>query len=176
MVRLKGGCPSVFSRAASEIDALTAAGIAVHLSPGVSSALAAPLLAGALCILVAPRTLPCLTLRKVWNAQSCALSVQSCALDLSKAMHIPVVCRCSTLNSSVVQVAVGVLLVNPPMVPASGYLAANNMVAGSRNHGEMNLCFVGASRSKSWKLSDDKDIEILFINSPKRRTNNATAR
>lgn len=72
MVRLKGGCPSVFSRAASEIDALTAAGIAVHLSPGVSSALAAPLLAGILWILVAPKILlHLLILRKVLQTHLC---------------------------------------------------------------------------------------------------------
>lgn len=46
VIRLKGGCPSVFSRAAEEIGALRAVGVAVHMSPGVSSALAAPLLAG----------------------------------------------------------------------------------------------------------------------------------
>ena len=46
MVRLKGGCPSVFSRGSSEIAALTRAGIPLELVPGVSSALAAPLLAG----------------------------------------------------------------------------------------------------------------------------------
>ncbi len=47
MVRLKGGCPSVFSRAASEVLALAAADVPFRLVPGVSSALAAPLLAGA---------------------------------------------------------------------------------------------------------------------------------
>jgi siroheme synthase len=46
VVRLKGGCPSVFSRAASEIAALAAAGVAWELVPGVSTALAAPVLAG----------------------------------------------------------------------------------------------------------------------------------
>lgn len=46
VVRLKGGCPSVFSRVSSEIAALEAAGCAYELVPGVSSALAAPLLAG----------------------------------------------------------------------------------------------------------------------------------
>jgi siroheme synthase len=56
VVRLKGGCPSVFSRAGSEIAALRAAfplsggaqeeEVAIELVPGVSSALAAPLLAG----------------------------------------------------------------------------------------------------------------------------------
>ena len=46
MVRLKGGCPSVFSRGGSEMRALAAAGVAVELVPGISSALAAPLLAG----------------------------------------------------------------------------------------------------------------------------------
>ena len=47
VVRLKGGCPSVFSRAASEVLALAEAGVPFRLVPGVSSALAAPLLAGA---------------------------------------------------------------------------------------------------------------------------------
>jgi uroporphyrinogen III methyltransferase/synthase len=46
VVRLKGGCPSVFSRVASEARALAAAGVPFDLMPGVSSALAAPLLAG----------------------------------------------------------------------------------------------------------------------------------
>ena len=46
VVRLKGGCPSVFSRVSSEARALAAAGVAYSLLPGVSSALAAPLLAG----------------------------------------------------------------------------------------------------------------------------------
>lgn len=46
VVRLKGGCPSVFSRVSSELRALAAAGVAAELVPGVSSALAAPLLAG----------------------------------------------------------------------------------------------------------------------------------
>ena len=50
VVRLKGGCPSVFSRGSSEIAALTQAGITLELVPGVSSALAAPLLAGDYCI------------------------------------------------------------------------------------------------------------------------------
>ncbi len=46
VVRLKGGDPGVFGRAAEEIDALAAAGVAWELVPGVSSALAAPALAG----------------------------------------------------------------------------------------------------------------------------------
>ena len=46
VVRLKGGCPSVFSRVSSEARALAAAGVAYKLLPGVSSSLAAPLLAG----------------------------------------------------------------------------------------------------------------------------------
>ena len=46
MVRLKGGCVSVFSRVSSELAALRAAGVEVELVPGVSSVLAAPLLAG----------------------------------------------------------------------------------------------------------------------------------
>ena len=48
MVRLKGGCPSVFARVGSELRTLAAAGVPVELVPGVSSALAAPLLAGEL--------------------------------------------------------------------------------------------------------------------------------
>lgn len=46
VVRLKGGCPSVFGRVSSEARALAAAGVRFELLPGVSSALAAPLLAG----------------------------------------------------------------------------------------------------------------------------------
>lgn len=46
VARLKGGCPSVFSRARSEMDALRANGFSYELVPGISSALAAPLRAG----------------------------------------------------------------------------------------------------------------------------------
>ncbi len=45
-MRLKGGCPSTFSRVGSELRALQAAGIPHEMVPGVSSALAAPVLAG----------------------------------------------------------------------------------------------------------------------------------
>ena len=44
-MRLKGGDPAVFSRASSELAALVAAGVAYELVPGISSVLAAPLLA-----------------------------------------------------------------------------------------------------------------------------------
>lgn len=46
VVRLKGGDPFVFGRGGEEVDALAAAGIDVEVVPGVSSALAAPALAG----------------------------------------------------------------------------------------------------------------------------------
>uniref|UniRef100_A0A7S3QRL3 uroporphyrinogen-III C-methyltransferase n=1 Tax=Dunaliella tertiolecta TaxID=3047 RepID=A0A7S3QRL3_DUNTE len=46
VIRLKGGCPSVFSRVSSEMTALTAAGCPYEFVPGISSALAAPLMAG----------------------------------------------------------------------------------------------------------------------------------
>lgn len=46
VVRLKGGCPSVFSRVASELAALRQAGVETEMVPGISSALAAPVLAG----------------------------------------------------------------------------------------------------------------------------------
>jgi len=46
VVRLKSGDPFVFGRTASEIQALRQAGCAVEVIPGLSSALAAPLLAG----------------------------------------------------------------------------------------------------------------------------------
>jgi siroheme synthase len=46
VVRLKGGCVSTFSRVSSEAAALAAAGLAYEMVPGVSSATAAPVLAG----------------------------------------------------------------------------------------------------------------------------------
>mmetsp|Transcript_27352 Transcript_27352/g.52065 ORF Transcript_27352/g.52065 Transcript_27352/m.52065 type:complete len:281 (-) Transcript_27352:109-951(-) len=46
VVRLKGGCCSVFSRVRSELRALKAAGCDVAMVPGISSALAGPLFAG----------------------------------------------------------------------------------------------------------------------------------
>ena len=41
-MRLKGGCPSTFSRAGDELKALARAGVPYEMVPGVSSALAAP--------------------------------------------------------------------------------------------------------------------------------------
>jgi uroporphyrin-III C-methyltransferase len=41
VVRLKGGDPSIFGRAAEELDALAEAGIPVHICPGVTAASAA---------------------------------------------------------------------------------------------------------------------------------------
>lgn len=46
VVRLKSGDPFIFGRTAAEIQALRAAGCAFEVVPGLSSALAAPLLAG----------------------------------------------------------------------------------------------------------------------------------
>jgi len=46
VVRLKGGDPGLFGRAAEEMDALDQAGIPWELVPGISSALAAPAAAG----------------------------------------------------------------------------------------------------------------------------------
>jgi len=46
VVRLKGGCPSVFARVSDEIAALRAANVTYRIIPGISSALAAPLSVG----------------------------------------------------------------------------------------------------------------------------------
>ena len=46
VVRLKGGDPFVFGRGAEELDACRAAGIPCEIVPGLSSAIAAPALAG----------------------------------------------------------------------------------------------------------------------------------
>jgi uroporphyrin-III C-methyltransferase len=46
VVRLKGGDPFVFAHGAQEVESCTAAGIPVEVVPGVTSAIAAPALAG----------------------------------------------------------------------------------------------------------------------------------
>jgi uroporphyrin-III C-methyltransferase len=46
VVRLKGGDPYVFGRGGEEFEALTLAGVSCEVVPGVSSALAAPAVAG----------------------------------------------------------------------------------------------------------------------------------
>jgi len=46
VVRLKGGDPFVFAHGAQEVESCTAAGIPVEVVPGVTSATAAPVLAG----------------------------------------------------------------------------------------------------------------------------------
>lgn len=46
VVRLKSGDPALFGRVASEVQALRAEGCAVEVWPGLSSAIAAPILAG----------------------------------------------------------------------------------------------------------------------------------
>ena len=46
VVRLKGGDPAVFARAAEEVEALTAAGVAFEIVPGITAALAVSSYAG----------------------------------------------------------------------------------------------------------------------------------
>ncbi|MCA9270697.1 MAG: uroporphyrinogen-III C-methyltransferase, partial [Planctomycetales bacterium] len=46
VVRLKGGDPAIFARAAEEVDALAAAGVPFEIVPGVTAALAAGSYAG----------------------------------------------------------------------------------------------------------------------------------
>jgi uroporphyrin-III C-methyltransferase len=46
VVRLKGGCPTVYGRLSEEVEALRAAGVPHEVVPGVSSALAVPACAG----------------------------------------------------------------------------------------------------------------------------------
>ena len=89
VVRLKGGCPSVFSRGSSEIAALTQAGITLELVPGVSSALAAPLLAGDYCIAL---------------TEMCFTSMLTCMCCISRSCHdmLDVQHACCTAMSDVV--------------------------------------------------------------------------
>ncbi len=47
VVRLKGGDPAIFGRTAEEVSACTAAGVAVHICPGITAASAAVASAGA---------------------------------------------------------------------------------------------------------------------------------
>ncbi len=71
VVRLKGGDPALFGRAAEEMDALAAQGIAVHICPGVTAASAAAARAGV-----------SLSLRGKAR-QVRFLTAQSCADDMS---------------------------------------------------------------------------------------------
>ena len=75
-MRLKGGCPSVFSRCGSELRALAAAGCAAELVPGVSSALAAPLFAG----------MPLATRASTWDTHH-AQSTLQCWLGQAHHLH-----------------------------------------------------------------------------------------
>ena len=58
-MRLKGGDPAVFSRVSSELAALSAAGIPYEIVPGISSALAAPVLAVSFCSSSADSVIDC---------------------------------------------------------------------------------------------------------------------
>ena len=67
IVRLKAGDPFIFGRARSEVEALNAANVAWHVEPGLSSALAGPLLAG--IALTDPKLSQAFTVMSAFDAQ-----------------------------------------------------------------------------------------------------------
>lgn len=140
VVRLKGGDPFVFGRGGEEVQALNDAGIPVEVVPGVSSAFAAPLLAG---IPVTHRgvsrgvlvmtghtmdfNIPCvadiaakeLTLVVLMGVTLRAeLAERLCRAGLDAATPVAIVQRAGSRHQAVVRCTLGTLGVTPAASPA----------------------------------------------------------
>ncbi|MBD0388457.1 MAG: uroporphyrinogen-III C-methyltransferase [Nostoc sp. C3-bin3] len=90
VVRLKSGDPLIFGRCTSEIQALRASGCDFELVPGISSALAAPLLAGIpLTDPVLSRTFAVLTAHEPEDLDWEALSRLETLVILMGGQHLP---------------------------------------------------------------------------------------